>query len=129
MELISTHSVMTSDIGVNDNLYGGRLMSWIDTAGAVFAKQKSRSFSVVTKKVAELIFIKPAKVNNLLKIYGEVSNVGRTSITINIEARSLDVVNCQEELMCTTTIVFVNIDENGKPKPLDLNRKPCGSSI
>ena len=118
MELISTHSVMTSDIGVNDNLFGGRLMSWIDTAGAVFAKQKSKSFSVVTKKVAELIFIKPAKVNNLLKIYGEVANIGRTSITINIEARRLDVLNNQEELMCTTTIVFVNIDEHGNPKPI-----------
>ena len=116
MELISTHSVMTSDIGVNDNLFGGRLMAWIDTAAAVFAKQKIRSFAVVTKKVSELIFIKPAKVNNLLKIYGEVAHIGNTSITVNIEARRLDVVVGIEEVMCTTTIVFVNIDEEGKPK-------------
>ena len=118
MELISTHSVMTIDIGVHGNLFGGRLMAWIDTAAAVFAKQKVRSFSVVTKKVSEMIFVKPARVNNLLKIYGEIVHIGNTSITVNVEARRLDVVTCEEELMCTTTLVFVNIGEDGKPKPI-----------
>ncbi|MDR1699108.1 MAG: hypothetical protein LBR75_04730 [Prevotellaceae bacterium] len=118
MELISTHSVMTSDIGVNDNLFGGRLMAWIDTAAAAFAKEKSRSLAVVTKKVSELIFIKPVKINNLLKIYGEIAHIGNTSITINIEARRLDVIVGTEEVMCTTTTVFVNIDENGQPKSI-----------
>ena len=125
MELISTHSVMTIDIGVHDNLFGGRLMGWIDTAAAAFAKQKSRSFSVVTKKVSEMIFFKPASVNNLLKIYGEVAHIGNTSITINIEARRVDVLTCEEELMCTTTLVFVNIDNDGKPTPI-LVGKGCG---
>ncbi len=126
MELISTHSVMMSDIGVNDNLFGGRLMAWIDTAAAVFAKQKIRSFRIVTKKVADLIFIKPAKVNTLLKIYGEVAHIGNTSITVNVEARRVDVVAATEEVMCTTTIVFVNIDEEGQPAPIAAGFKTCG---
>jgi acyl-CoA thioesterase YciA len=125
MELISTHSIMMSDIGVNDNLFGGRLVAWIDTAAAVFAKQKIRSFRIVTKKIADLLFIKPAKVNTLLKIYGEVANIGRTSITVNIEARRVDVVLCEEEVMCTTTLTFVNVDEEGKPTPI-LIEQDCG---
>jgi acyl-CoA thioesterase YciA len=119
MELISTHTVMTTDIGVNDNLFGGQLMSWIDLAAAAYASQKCSSRNIVTKKVSELIFIKPAKVNHLLKVYGEVMHVGNTSITINIEARHLDVVTCLEEVMCTTSLVLIKVDENGQPTKID----------
>lgn len=120
MELISTHTVMTADIGVNENLFGGRLMAWIDEAAAAYAKEKSRNQSIVTKKVSELLFIQPAKVNDLLKIYGQVERIGNTSITVDIQARRLDVTTGQEMTMCTTSLVFVSIDEEGHPQKIVL---------
>jgi len=118
MEIISTHTVMTTDIGVNDNLFGGRLMAWIDEAAAAYAKEKSRNPSIVTKKVSELVFIRPAKVNDVLKIYGIVERIGNTSITIDVECRRLDVTTGAEEVMCTTSVVFVSVDEKGCPKKI-----------
>jgi len=118
MEIISTHTVMTTDIGVNDNLFGGRLMAWIDEAAAAYAKEKSHSPSIITKKVSELIFIKPAKVNDVLKIYGKVERIGNTSITIDVEARRLDVTTGKEVIMCTTSLVFVSVDNEGCPKKI-----------
>jgi len=118
MEIISSHTVMTTDIGVNDNLFGGRLMAWIDESAAAYAKEKSRNPSVVTKKVSELIFIKPAKVNDVLKIYGQVERIGNTSITIDVEARRLDVTTGEEVIMCTTSLVFVCVDNEGCPKKI-----------
>lgn len=120
MDLISTHTVMTSDIGVNGNLFGGRLMAWIDEAAAAYAKEKSCSPSIVTKKVSELIFIEPAQVNDLLKIYGKVERIGNTSITIGIHARRLDVTTREEVTMCTTSLVFVSVDHEGRPKKIAL---------
>ena len=115
MQLISTHTVTTSDIGVNDNLFGGRLMAWIDIAAAALATQTIKSENVLTLKVSELIFHRPAKVKNLLKIYGEVIRVGRTSITVSIEARRMNVCTGEEDLICSTSVVMVKVDAKGMP--------------
>ena len=115
MKLISTHTVMTSDLGVRGNLFGGQLLAWLDLAAAALAVQVIRSPSVLTLKVSECVFHRPAKINNLIKIYGDVTKVGRTSITLAVEARRFDVVSGEEDLVCSTSIVMVHIDENGKP--------------
>ena len=39
MELISTHPVKKSDLGFHGNLFGGKLLAWVDAAGAAFATQ------------------------------------------------------------------------------------------
>lgn len=115
MELISTYTVMTSDLGVRGNLFGGQLLSWLDTAAAALAVQVIKSPNVLTVKVSECIFHRPAKINNLIKIYAEVTKVGRTSITIAVEARHKDVIAGDEALICSTSVVMVHIDENGRP--------------
>ena len=118
MQLISTHTVTTSDIGVNDNLFGGQLMAWMDIAAAALATQTVKSENILTLKVSEMIFHRPAKVKNLLKIYGEVSRIGRTSITIAIEARRMNVCTGEEDLICSTSVVMVKVDGNGQPTPI-----------
>jgi acyl-CoA thioesterase YciA len=118
MQLISTHTVTTSDIGVNNNLFGGKLMSWMDLAAVAMAKQQVKSENVLTLKVSEMIFHRPAKIKNLLKIYGEVSRIGRTSITIAIEARRMNVCTGEEDLICSTSIVMVKVNTNGQPTPI-----------
>lgn len=118
MQLISTHTVTTSDIGVNDNLFGGKLMAWMDLAAVAMAKQQVKSENVLTLKVSEMIFHRPAKIKNLLKIYGEVIRIGRTSITIAIEARRMNVCTGEEDLICSTSIVMVKVNANGQPTPI-----------
>ncbi len=118
MQLISTHTVTTTDIGVNDNLFGGRLMTWIDIAAAALATQTIKSENVLTLKVSELIFHRPAKVKNLLKIYGEVSRIGYTSITVSVEARRMNVCTGEEDLICSTSVVMVKVDATGQPTPI-----------
>ncbi len=115
MELISTHTVMGSDLGLRGNLFGGQLLAWIDLAAAAFAAQTIKSPNVVTVKFSECVFHRPGKINNIIKIYGEVIKIGKTSITIATEARRTDVLSDKQELICSTEVVFVHIDEHGKP--------------
>jgi acyl-CoA thioesterase YciA len=115
MKLISTHTVMTSDLGVRGNLFGGQLLAWLDLAAAALAVQVIKSPNVLTVKFSECIFHRPAKINNLIKIYGDVTRIGRTSITLAVEARRRDVVSGSEDLVCSTSVVLVHIDENGMP--------------
>lgn len=119
MELISTKICKTSDIGVNENLFGGTMLAWMDEAGGAFAAAKCCSPNMITLKVNEVIFKKPIKVKEHIKFYGKVLNIGRSSITIFVEAKRFNFRNDEEESVCSTEMLFVKIDENGKAIPID----------
>ena len=87
MELISTYICKKGDIGVHDNMFGGLILSVIDDASASYASQICDTQRVVTLKIDELIFAKPVKVGNILKVYGEVKAFGTTSVTLYVEVR------------------------------------------
>jgi len=118
MELISTHICMKKDIGVHDNLFGGIMMTWLDESGAAFASQKIDDPRVVTLKISEVLFKEPIRVGQLIKIYGEVIEIGNTSITIKLEARRHKPHSGQQKVACELEMVFVRIDEYGEPNPI-----------
>ena len=68
MELITTNTVLASEMGVSNNLFGGVMLSWLDLSGAAYAAQICDSPRLVTKKFEEVIFEKPVKIGNLIKI-------------------------------------------------------------
>jgi len=109
---------MTKDLGIHNNLFGGILLAHIDEAGASLATQVCDTPMMVTLKMEEVIFKKPVKVGNLIKIYGDVFNIGNTSITIKIEARKHNVYTGVEKIVCSTKITFVRIDEDGDSVPI-----------
>jgi len=106
---------MSKDIGVHGNLFGGILMSWIDEAAAAFVTEYCHTPNMVTLRVGELIFKKPVKSGNHLRIYGEVENLGTTSITINIQVKKYNLYSGEESVVCTTNTTFVRIDDDGTP--------------
>lgn len=108
----------TQDLGIHGNLFGGVMLAKIDEAAALFAARVCRSEKIVTLKMGEVIFHKPVKVGNNVTIKGQVVNIGNTSITMNIEVYTYDPVTMFTDLVCTTSTVFVNIDENGRPTPI-----------
>ena len=115
MELITTKTALSSDMGVSGNLFGGVMLSWLDLAGAAYASQVCDSPRLVTVKFEEVIFEKPVKIGNLIKIYGEVVKFGRTSITIKLEARKHNVETGTQYCVTSTKVVFVKINEEGEP--------------
>lgn len=115
MELISTYICKKGDIGVHDNMFGGLILSVIDDAAASYASQICDTQRVVTLKIDELIFEKPVKVGNILKVYGEVKEFGTTSVTLYIEVRKHNVYTGLQTVVTYTNIKFVRIDDEGTP--------------
>jgi acyl-CoA thioesterase YciA len=115
MELISTYICKKGDIGVHDNMFGGLILSVIDDASASYASQICDTQRVVTLKIDELIFAKPVKVGNILKVYGEVQTFGTTSVTLYIEVRKHNVYTGLQTVVTHTNIKFVRIDDEGTP--------------
>lgn len=109
---------MARDIGVHNNLFGGTLMEWIDEAAAAYATEYCYTPNMVTLRVGELLFKKPVKTGNHIRIYGEVVALGNTSITLKIEVRKYNLYSGEEAVVCTTNMTFVRIDDDGSPTPI-----------
>ena len=115
MELISTHICKASETGLHQNMFGGHMLSLIDESAVVYAMQLCDTPRMVTVMIDQLVFKKPVKIGNLIKIYGEVKVFGKTSITLYIEVRKHNVYTGLQEIVTHTEIKFVRIDEEGNP--------------
>ena len=119
MNLISTHVCKTQNVGFHGNLFGGVMLSWLDEAGAAFAAEMCGTPRMVTVKISEVIFRKPVRPGQIIKIYGEVAKFGNSSVTIKLEARRHSPYNASQKIVCTTDMTFVRIDGDGEPVPIN----------
>lgn len=118
MELISTHPIKESDLGFNRTLFGGKLLYWLDGDAVAYAMQYCDTPRMVTVSIDKCIFRKAGKPGHLIKIYAQVEEIGRTSITMNVEARRHNVYNGDQQVILSTNIKFVRVDEDGNPIPI-----------
>jgi acyl-CoA thioesterase YciA len=106
-----------ADMNGNGDIFGGWVLSQMDIAGGTLAARVAKG-RVATVAITAMTFVQPIKVGDLVSIYGEVSKVGRTSITIALETivqRRLDPTPIR---VTHGTFVFVAIDEDGNPRPV-----------
>lgn len=118
MKLISTHPIKKSDLGFHANLFGGKLLAWLDASAAAYAMEVCDTPRMVTIKIDECLFKRPAKEGQLIKMYAKVADVGNTSITMYMEARAHNVYSGVQTVILSTNITFVRIDENGDAIPI-----------
>jgi acyl-CoA thioesterase YciA len=118
MELLNSHPIKKSDLGFHGNLFGGKLLAWIDASAAGYAMQLCDTPRMVTVSIDKCNFEKPARESQLLKIYGKPSDIGHTSVTLYMEARAHNVYTGKQVLVLKTQIKFVHIDEEGNPIPI-----------
>ena len=118
MELITTHPIKKSDLGFHGNLFGGKLLAWLDAAAVAYAMQICDTNKMVTVSIDKCTFKKPVKQGQLVKIYAEVKEIGNTSITLHIEARQHNVYTGKQHIALSTNIKFVRVDDEGNSIPI-----------
>jgi acyl-CoA thioesterase YciA len=118
MDILSTHPVKKLDLGFHGNLFGGKLLSWVDAAVAAYAMERCHSKNMITVALDKCVFEKPAKEGQLVKIYAVMSKIGNTSATFNVEARTYNVFRGDEEIILKTSMTFVRVDDEGVPIPI-----------
>mgnify|MGYP003665134110 CR=1 FL=1 len=94
------------------DVFGGWMMSQLDLAGGITASRKAGG-RVATVGVKELTFIKPVFVYDVVSFHTEIVKIGKTSITVFIEAHSDRKLGAGE-----ATITYVAIQEPGVKKTL-----------
>lgn len=109
---------MPADTNAAGDIFGGWLMSQVDIAASVVARQRAQG-RVVTVAVNNFQFIKPVYVGDLLSCYAEVVKIGRTSLTVNVNALVQRYSEGGEELkVAEAQLTFVAIDQNRRPRPV-----------
>ncbi len=102
-----------TDVNADGDIFGGWLMSQVDIAGSIAATRHVKGH-VVTVAVNSFQFIRPVLVSDIVSLYGRVSRVGTSSITISldiyIERKSQD----YDFIDKVAEAEFV-YDEQGKP--------------
>ena len=115
---------MPADANPNGDIFGGWLMSQMDMAGAVAAMRRARG-RVATVAVEAMTFHKPVMIGDLVSCYAEVARVGRTSMTVKIEAFVERRLTRAIEKVTAATFTYVALDPAGRPRPVD--SPPVGS--
>lgn len=98
------------DCNATENLFGGKLLSWIDEAAAIFASRYMEEDLVVTKKFGELIFQSPAELRKVVTIYVWPVKEGKTSLTVGCRATKRTMGSEDETILAETELVFVAVD-------------------
>lgn len=109
-----TEIVLPSDANALGTIFGGKIMAWIDIAGAIAAGRHARRV-VVTASIDALHFVAPVKVGNVVHIKACVNYAGRTSMEVGIRVDSENPVTGETHHTATAYATFVALDEHGRP--------------
>jgi acyl-CoA hydrolase len=109
--------VMYSDLNAAGRLFGGRLMAWMDEACAMAAMRTMQTKRIVTKKFGEVIFEAPGLLGDYVEIWCRPERLGVTSLTLVCRVLARSIAPEHVEQICRSTVVYVAIDEHGRPAP------------
>lgn len=113
---------MPADTNPAGDIFGGWIMSQMDIAGGIMAKEITCS-RIVTVAVESIVFIKPVHVGDVVCCYGQLVKIGTTSITINLEVWVIPAIHKPGEQVVEMQVTkaaftYVAVDENGEKVPI-----------
>ena len=108
---------MPGDANAAGDIFGGWVMAQMDLSCGIRAAERARG-RVVTAAVKEMAFEMPVKIGDTLCIYTDVVKVGRTSMTLKVEAWAQRYLSDRMDKVTDALFVMVALDENGHPKPV-----------
>ena len=108
---------MPGDANPAGDIFGGWVMSQMDLASGIRAAERARG-RVATAAVKEMAFVSPVRIGDTLSIYTDIERIGRTSVTLHIEAWAHRSRYNEREKVTAATFIMVSLDENGRPKAI-----------
>lgn len=111
---IMTEMVLPNDTNSLHQLMGGRMLYWIDIAGAIAAQKHSNSI-VVTASVDNVSFKEPIKLGNILTLQAKVTRAFNTSMEVYIEVWAENIPEKTKIKTHDAFYTFVAIDSSHRP--------------
>ncbi|QNE03987.1 acyl-CoA thioesterase [Croceicoccus marinus] len=108
---------MPADTNVYGDIFGGWLVSVMDNAAGLIASRHGKG-RAVTVAMDKMLFHAPVSVGDEVSVYGQITRVGRSSMTINIEAWRRHRFEEHAVKVTEADFTFVAIDDKGRPRPI-----------
>jgi acyl-CoA thioesterase YciA len=109
---------MPADANAYGDIFGGWLLSLMDNGAGLVAARRAKG-RAVTVAIDAMQFHQPVKVGDEVSVYAEVERVGRTSLTIAVEAWRRE-RHCEDAIKVTEAkFTFVAVDASGRPRPVE----------
>jgi acyl-CoA thioesterase YciA len=108
---------MPADTNPHGHIFGGWLLSQMDLAGGTTAHMRAKG-TCATVAVDAMTFHEPVLVGDEVTCYADITRIGRTSITVKVEAWARRASLPDPIKVTQGTFTFVAIDENRKPRPV-----------
>ena len=105
--------IFPADTNALGNLFGGRLMQYIDLVGAVAAGRHARAITV-TASMDHLDFVAPVRVGDLLILKASVNRAFRTSMEVGVKAMVEDVREQKLRHVSSAYLTYVAVDREGR---------------
>jgi acyl-CoA thioesterase YciA len=111
-------TLLPRDTNSQGTIFGGIILSYIDTAGAVEAHRRTKNDRFVTVAMKEVIFHKPVLVGDLVSFYAETLRIGTTSITTRVIVETERLGTTQSMRVTEAEVIYVAVDERGNKIPI-----------
>jgi acyl-CoA hydrolase len=105
--------VLPNDTNPLGALLGGRLMHWIDLAGALAAHRHSHSYAV-TASMDHIDFLVPVHVGDMVVLQSAVNRVFNTSMEIGVRVMVENYISASRQKVATAYLTFVAVDRHGR---------------
>jgi acyl-CoA hydrolase len=112
---MSEYSALTQPNDANSlgTMFGGKLMQYVDLAGALAAARHAR-ITVVTASVDQLTFLRPVKIGQLVVLKSAVNRVFHTSMEVGVKVFVEDLATGQVDHVSTAYLTFVAVAASGQ---------------
>ena len=120
-EVVLTKTVaMPADTNPNGDIFGGWLLSQMDVAGSILAKNIALG-RVATVAIEGMKFLLPVKVGDTVTCYGKILKKGNSSIVVNLRVTAQGIKSIEPKDVTSGTFIYVAIDSDGNPRQLPKN--------
>jgi acyl-CoA thioesterase YciA len=109
---------MPADTNPYGDIFGGWLMSIMDSAAGTVASRYSKG-RAVTIAVDGMTFHRPVKIGDVVSVYADVVSVGRSSMKIDVSAWRRIRAGEETDRVTHATFTFVAISADGRPRVIE----------
>ena len=111
-------TLLPRDTNSQGTIFGGVILSYIDTAGAIEAHRHTKMERFVTVAMKEVIFHKPVFVGDLVSFYAETVRIGKTSITVRVIVETERLGRSERLRVTEAEVIYVAVDKDGRKIPI-----------
>jgi len=112
-----TEIVFPTDVNHYGTLFGGKAVAMMDVVASIAAMRASHK-PVVTASIDRVDFKSPIREGDFVETIARVVNIGRTSVTVEVELWGEIPETGERKLSTVGKFVMVAIDRDGRPTPV-----------